>query len=210
MSTAGREVEASVPLLRRMARAAFGGRGDEVLGLLLVVGGLLAGLSVYLERAGVVGRILKDGLGWSVGATRLVLPVAMVATGLAMFRERSELGEISKRLPVGLIMAVLSVTGLLHITRGRPGLDDGADELGEAGGLIGLGVGGGLEAGVATWGAALILSGIGLVAAAVITRTTARQAARGAARGAIFTARHAARGAAGGLRPALRLSLIHI
>ena len=101
-----------------MGRAAFAGRGDEILGLVLVVGGLLTGLSVYLERAGVVGRILKDGLGWSVGATRLVLPVAMVATGLAMFRERSELGEISKRLPVGLIMAVLSVTGLLHITRG--------------------------------------------------------------------------------------------
>ena len=100
-STAGREVEASVPVLRRMARAAFGGRGDEILGLLLVVGGLLTGLSVYLERAGVVGRVVDSGLGWSVGATRVVLPVAMVATGLAMFRERSELGEISKRLPVG-------------------------------------------------------------------------------------------------------------
>ena len=187
-----------------MARAAFGGRGDEVLGLLLVVGGLLTGLSVYLERAGVVGRVVDSGLGWSVGATRVVLPVAMVATGLAMFRERSELGEISKRLPVGLVMAVLSVTGLLHITRGRPGLDDGADGLGESGGLIGLAVGGGLEAGVATWGAVLILSGIGLVAAAVITRTTARQAARGAVRGTAFTVRHAARGAVGGLRPALR------
>ena len=55
-----------------MARAAFGGRGDEVLGLLLVVGGLLTGLSVYLERAGVVGRVVDSGLGWSVGTTRVV------------------------------------------------------------------------------------------------------------------------------------------
>ena len=105
------------PALRRMARAAFGGRGDEILGLLLVVGGLLTGLSVYLERAGVFGRLLDSGLGWSVGSTRVLLPVAMVGTGLAMFRERSEFGEISRRLPVGLVMAVVSVTGILHIVR---------------------------------------------------------------------------------------------
>ena len=187
-----------------MARATFGGRGDEILGLMLVIGGLLTGLSVYLDKAGVVGRLLDGGLGWSVGATRVVLPVAMVGTGLAMFRERSELGEITRRLPIGLLMAVLSVTGLLHMGQGRPGFEDGADGLGEAGGLIGLGVGGGLEAAVATWGAAIILAGVGLVSAAVITRTTVRQAARGAARGAAFTARHAARGAVGGLRPAVR------
>ena len=146
-----------------MARATFGGRGDEILGLLLVICGLLTGLSVYLDKAGVVGRVLDSGLGWTVGATRVILPVAMVGTGLAMFRERSELGEISKRLPIGLLMAVLSVTGLLHMGRGRPGFDDGADGLGVAGGLLGLGVGGGLEAAVATWGAALILIGVGPV-----------------------------------------------
>ena len=132
-----------------MARATFGGRGDEIFGLILVIGGLLAGLSVYLDKAGVLGRLLDGGLGWSVGATRAVLPVAMLGTGLTMFRERSEFGEISKRLPNGLLMAILSVTGLLHMGRGRPGLDDGVDGLGEAGGLIGLGVGGGLEAAVA-------------------------------------------------------------
>ncbi|SVC20211.1 uncharacterized protein METZ01_LOCUS273065, partial [marine metagenome] len=187
-----------------MARAAFGGRGDEILGLLLVVGGLLAGLSVYLERAGVFGRLLDSGLGWSVGSTRVLLPVAMVGTGLAMFRERSEFGEISRRLPVGLVMAVVSVTGILHIARDRPGINDGADGLGRAGGLVGVGIGGGLEALVATWGAVLVLVGMGLIAAAVITRTTARQAARGAVRGAVFTVRHAVRGTIAGLRPAFR------
>ena len=187
-----------------MARSAFGGRGDEILGLLLVVGGLLTGLSVYLERAGVFGRLLDSGLGWTVGSTRVLLPVAMVGTGLAMFRERSEFGEISRRLPVGLVMAVVSVTGILHIVRDRPGLNDGSEGLGRAGGLIGVGIGGGLEAVVATWGAVLVLIGVGLVAAAVITRTTARQAARGAAKGAAFTARHAARGTVAGLRPAAR------
>jgi S-DNA-T family DNA segregation ATPase FtsK/SpoIIIE len=187
-----------------MARAAFAGRGDEILGLVLVVGGLLTGLSVYLERAGILGELLNKGLAWSVGSTRVALPVAMVGTGLAMFRERSEFGEISRRMPVGLGMAIVSVTGILHIARGRPGFADGADGLGRAGGLIGVGIGGGLEAVIATWGAVLVLIGLGLVAAAVITRTTARQAARGAAKGAAFTARHAARGTLAGLRPTVR------
>ena len=199
-----RDGEGRESVVRRMARAAFGGRGDEILGLLLVVGGLLTGLSVYLERAGVFGRVLDSALGWSVGSTRVLLPVAMVGTGLAMFRERSEFGEISRRLPVGLVMAVVSVTGILHIARDRPGIDDGADGLGRAGGLVGVGIGGGLEALVATWGAVLVLVGVGLVAAAVITRTTARQAARGAVRGAVFTVRHAVRGTLAGLRPAFR------
>ena len=199
-----RDGESRESVVRRMARAAFGGRGDEILGLLLVVGGLLTGLSVYLERAGVFGRVLDSGLGWSVGSTRVLLPVAMVGTGLAMFRERSEFGEISRRLPIGLVMAVVSVTGILHIARDRPGIDDGADGLGRAGGLVGVGIGGGLEALVATWGAVLVLVGVGLVAAAVITRTTARQAARGAVRGTVFTVRHAVRGIIAGLRPAFR------
>ena len=49
-------------LLRRMGRAAFAGRTDELLGLVLVLGGLLAGLSVYLGKAGIVGRII-DKIG---------------------------------------------------------------------------------------------------------------------------------------------------
>ena len=153
-----------------------------MLGLGLVLGGLLAGLSIYLDKAGIVGRIIDLASGWTVGITKVALPVVMVVTGLAMFRERSEFGEITKRLPVGTVLGLSSVTGLLHLTQGQPGLGDGIDELGTAGGVLGLGVGGGLSAVVATWGAVLILIGLGLVGAAVVTRVTARQAARIAAR----------------------------
>jgi len=116
-----------------MARAAFAGRADELLGLALVLGGLLTGLSIYLGKAGIVGSMIDGGAGWTVGIIKVAVPVAMVATGLAMFRERSEFGEITKRLPVGVAMAILSLTGLLHLVRGRPGFDDGADGLATAG-----------------------------------------------------------------------------
>ncbi|MBC8365357.1 MAG: DNA translocase FtsK [Actinobacteria bacterium] len=171
------------PLARRMLRAAFADRGSELLGLCLVLGGLLAGLSIYFDRAGVVGRLVDDAASWSVGLTKLVLPVAMVLLGFAMFRERYEFGEITRRMPVGGILCLAGLTGLFHLGRDTPGIDDGADALGGAGGLIGLGVGGGLDAAVATWGAVLILVGLVLVGLAVVTRTTARQAAAGTVRG---------------------------
>ncbi len=187
-----------------MLRTAFAGRGNEMLGLGLVLGGLLVGLSIYLDKAGIVGRIINSASGWTVGITKVALPVVMVVTGLAMFRERSEFGEITKRLPVGAVLGLSSVTGLLHMTRGRPGIGDGIDELGTAGGVLGLGVGGGLSAVVATWGAVLILIGLGLVGAAVVTRVTARQAVRMVVRGAGAAARQGARGLVAGLRASAR------
>jgi len=187
-----------------MIRTAFAGRGNEMLGLGLVLGGLLVGLSIYLDKAGIVGRIIDLASGWTVGITKVALPVVMVVTGLAMFRERSEFGEITKRLPVGAVLGLSSVTGLLHLTRGQPGFGDGTDELGTAGGVLGLGVGGGLSAVVATWGAVLILIGLGLVGAAVVTRVTARQAVRMAARGVVAAVRQGARGLAAGLRASAR------
>ena len=200
-SSGGRRPGSSVPpreaLLRRMARAAFAGRTDELLGLVLVLGGLLTGLSVYLGKAGIVGRVIDSGAGWTIGTTKVGLPVAMVAVGLAMFRERIEFDEMTRRLPVGAFMTLLSVTGLLHLGRGMPGISDGADGLGAGGGLLGLAVGGGLDAAIDTIGAVLILIGTGLVGVAVITRISASQAARGV----VVVARQAGRALLAGLIP---------
>ncbi len=178
-----RERSGTEPLTRRMLRAAFADRGSELLGLCLLLGGLLAGLSIYFDRAGIVGRVVDDAASWTVGLTKLVLPVAMVLLGFAMFRERHEFGEITRRMPVGGVLFLAGLTGLFHLGRGTPGIDDGADALGGAGGLLGLGVGGGLDAAVATWGAVLLLVGLVLVGLAVVTRTTVRQAAAGTVRG---------------------------
>ena len=159
-------------------KTAFAGRGNEMLGLSLVLGGLLAGLSIYLEQAGPVGDVVDGAAGWTIGVIKLVLPVLMVVTGLAMFRERSEFGEITKRLPVGLFLGLVGVSGLLHLSRGRPGINDGVDELGEAGGILGLSAGGGLRAAIGTWGSVLVLVAFILVSVVVATRVSARDAIR--------------------------------
>jgi len=159
-------------------KTAFAGRGNEMLGLGLVLGGLLAGLSIYLEQAGPVGDVVDGAAGWTIGIIKLVLPVLMVVTGLAMFRERSEFGEITKRLPVGLFLGLVGVTGLLHLSRGRPGISDGVDELGDAGGILGLASGGGLRAAIGTWGSVLVLVAFVLVSVVIATRVSARDAIR--------------------------------
>jgi len=169
-------------LSRRVLRAAFAERGSELLGLCLVLGGLLTGLSIYFERAGLVGRVVDDVASWSIGLTKLVLPLTMLLLGFLMFRERHEFGEITKRMPVGGVLSLAGLTGLFHLARGKPGLADGADSFGGAGGLVGFGVGGGLDALLATWGAVLILLALVLVGLLVVTRMTARQAGAGIVR----------------------------
>ncbi|HJM37299.1 MAG TPA: DNA translocase FtsK 4TM domain-containing protein, partial [Acidimicrobiales bacterium] len=163
---------------KNFLKTAFAGRGNEMLGLGLVLGGLLAGLSIYLEQAGPVGDVVDGAAGWTIGIIKLVLPVLMVITGLAMFRERSEFGEITKRLPVGLFLGLVGVSGLLHLSRGRPGISDGVDELGDAGGILGLAAGGGSRAAIGTWGSVLVLVAFILVSVVVATRVSARDAIR--------------------------------
>ena len=169
---------AEVSTTKNFFKTAFAGRGNEMLGLGLVLGGLLAGLSIYLEQAGPVGDVVDGAAGWPIGVIKLILPVLMVVTGLAMFRERSEFGEITKRLPVGLFLGLVGVSGLLHLSRGRPGIGDGVDELGDAGGILGLSAGGGLKAAIGTWGSVLVLVAFVLVSIVVATRVSARDAIR--------------------------------
>ena len=182
--------------VKRCFKPAFAGRGNEMLGLGLVLGGLLAGLSIYLEQAGPVGDLVDGAAGWTIGIIKLVLPVLMVVTGLAMFRERSEFGEITKRLPVGLFIGLLGISGLLHLGRGRPGFGDGVDELGAAGGVLGLAAGGGLKAAIGTWGAVLVLVASVLVSVVVATRISAREVARITGKGTLLASKQLLKGIA--------------
>ena len=182
--------------VKRFFKTAFAGRGNEMLGLGLVLGGLLAGLSIYLEQAGPVGDLVDGAAGWTIGIIKLVLPVLMVVTGLAMFRERSEFGEITNRLPVGLFIGLLGISGLLHLGRGRPGFGDGVDELGAAGGVLGLAAGGGLKAAIGTWGAVLVLVASVLVSVVVATRISAREVARITGKGTLLASKQLLKGIA--------------
>ncbi len=77
----------------------------------------------------------------------------------------------------GGVLLLVSVSGLLHLGRGRPGIGDPIDELGAAGGALGVAAGGFLHAWTDVWGSTLLLAFIGLVGVIVATRLTVRSVA---------------------------------
>lgn len=84
---------------------------------------------------------------------------------------------LAVRLLIGALLTVLSVTGLLHIVVDRPDVGD-LEGLADAGGVLGWTLGGLLVSGAGTWGAALVLSVVGMVGLVVLTQVSLRAWAR--------------------------------
>lgn len=182
--------------LRRAVRLAFDGHGHDVWGTGLVVLGVLCGLGVYLDSAGPVGHGLAFGSGVLLGLASLALPILFVALGVLLIRGpriyedeldglggldavdvEEELAARSVRPPVGAVLVLVSVTGLLHLASGRPDWGDPWEEFIHAGGVIGAATGGTMANLVAVWGSALVLVAVGAIGLAVATGMTIRGAA---------------------------------
>ncbi len=175
--------------LDRLVRAlgsALDGHWADVIGLLSVGVGLVAALGVYVDGAGPVGRELDELIGTLVGWGRLLAPIALVAAGVMLVRGRPDddagPGAASHVWVGGLLLATAGC-GLLHLAGGRPGLDAPADDLAHAGGLLGIAAAGPLSAGLAPWGAGLLLGTVALAGLVVLTRVPVHVAAQSTAAG---------------------------
>jgi DNA segregation ATPase FtsK/SpoIIIE, S-DNA-T family len=161
------------------------GHHADAWGLALIGAGLLVAFGVYLDLAGPVGDAVDTAVGAAVGLVKLVLPLGLVAAGILVLRADDpadagdDLDHRGARLLLASGLLVVATCGLLHIARGEPGLADGVDDLGAAGGGLGLVLGGPLAALVATTGAVLVLTTVGLVGLVVLTRTSVRAFAAG-------------------------------
>ena len=164
--------------------------------------GLLVAGSVWFSAAGPLGEGVDSALAACFGLVRMALPVGLAAMGAAALwggrrggavdgagdsgdradgdppagRAQVERSDSAVRMVLGGVLLLVSSTGLLHLSRGRPGLGDGVDELGAAGGALGVGIGGFLHAWTATWGSVLLLVFVGLVGVIVVTGLTVRSA----------------------------------
>ena len=174
----------------------------DIWGLASIVAGLLVAGSVWFSAAGRVGEQVDQGLAAGFGLVRTALPVGLAAVGAAALwgGRRSdpaepagdggdgpddgpgidsrpvEASDSGARMVLGGLLLLVSSTGLLHLARGRPGWGDGLDELGAAGGALGVGIGGFLHAWTALWGSVLLLTFVGLVGVIVVTGLTVRSA----------------------------------
>ena len=156
----------------------------------------MAACGLWANVAGPFGSVLRIAFGALIGTARAGVPIALVAIGIVLLRgprPDEEAAQVAPegfdknpyadqvradlvqavRLGIGTTLTLLSVTGLLHITLGRPGIED-LDGLTGAGGALGLAFGGTMGAVVGIWGASLVLGAFGLLGSVVLTRVSLR------------------------------------
>jgi len=147
-------------------------RRNELIGVAMLGSGILLGLAIYLRLAGPLGRGVEIVIGWFAGLGRFAVPVILVSAGVAFIRKNRS--SSPGRLAIGWSMISVAALGLLHIARGPGELAGGFDELGRAGGWVGALVAEPLRALVAGPGAVVVLLGVVLGGALLITRTSLR------------------------------------
>jgi len=159
------------------------GHHADAWGLGLLAAGALVGLGVYADVAGPFGRVVDAGVGAGVGMVKLAVPIALVVTGIGVLRgpepaePDADLEHRGARFALASVLLLIAACGLLHMSASQPSITEGVDALGDAGGLLGLAVASPLAAVVATPGALLVLSTLGLVGLVVLTQTSVRAVA---------------------------------
>lgn len=164
---------------------ALEGRYADLAGLVTIGAGVIAGAGLYADVAGPVGRRFADAASGFAGLAGVLLPPILVAIGIALIRDHDDAtpsGHVGRpHLVVGGVLLALATTGLLHVGRGAPTLDDGLGAWGGAGGLLGMATGAPLVAVAATGGAAVVLATLLIISFFIITQIPVRVAAEGAA-----------------------------
>ena len=173
-------------------RQAVEGREHEFIGLVLVGVGVLLGLAIYFDLAGPLGRGIEAFVGWFLGLGRFVLPVVLVASGVALVKKGQSSSPI--RLAIGWGLVGTAILGMLHVIRQPESLTD-LDEVGRGGGWIGAGIAGPMAALVAPAGTVVVLVALFLGGVLLITSTSLRTMAANTGRGVGTVARPLGRAA---------------
>ena len=149
---------------------AFDGRGHDVWGIIFVLLGLVAALGTYADAAGALGEGIDDFFGWCVGLLRVFAPIVCVIIGYRLMRgPREDARRETPGTVLGGLIAIVAIAGLSHVFGGHPTIDEGADALGDAGGVLGVVVGEPLRVYASIYGAVLILGAVGLIGGVLFT-----------------------------------------
>ncbi len=170
MSSSRRAPPSPADRARRRPGPALAGHGQDLAGLAVLCLGLLLGLALYADGAGVAGRALAEAGFRLFGVARVAVPVALVLAGLLVLRRRAL--EDPLRLWVSAFVAAVAATGLVHLVRGGPGFGATAEVLGDAGGVVGMLAAAPLRALLGSMGAGLVLLTVAVAGSLVLARTT--------------------------------------
>jgi S-DNA-T family DNA segregation ATPase FtsK/SpoIIIE len=206
-TTTTRRTVAAEPLPRRtftetLLDATEGHRGDLV-GLLVIGFGAVAGLGIYADSAGPVGWHAENIVSLGVGEGRYVAPPLLVLIGFLLIRGTPAPADLvdgdlvdgdvdadgyvdaeprnggrALRIGFGSVLLAVAGLGLLHLARKSPPLDAPADDLRAAAGYLGALIGSPLRKALSDSGAATILGLAGVAGLLVLTGTSLSQVGR--------------------------------
>jgi S-DNA-T family DNA segregation ATPase FtsK/SpoIIIE len=107
----------------------------DAVGIGLVVLGLLAVLSVWLDAAGPAGHGIAWLLRGALGIGAAAFPVIGVYWGIVLLRDVAS--EERVRMSIGFLVLVTGALGLISLLRGNPGVFEPHDGLAASAGLAG-------------------------------------------------------------------------
>jgi S-DNA-T family DNA segregation ATPase FtsK/SpoIIIE len=132
----------------------------------LVVVGLFVALA-EVGALGPVGRAISRALSDVLGVGRFAMAIILLALGVAMVWGKIEFDRA--RVLWGVVLGLLSISGIADLFFGRPGLHATTKVLGHAGGWLGVAVGGGMAKALGVAGAIVVFFAVLVVATMVTT-----------------------------------------
>ncbi|WP_420621243.1 DNA translocase FtsK 4TM domain-containing protein [Candidatus Poriferisodalis sp.] len=124
--------------LSRVVRNALSGRSREIVALSLFALAVICGLGLLGDRAGVVGRLLENGLAVLLGVFRFAVPILLIWIGVALARMTAS--ERSGRAAFGLSLLTVAFAGAAHLSGSADGFGPELEDLRRSGGVLGAAV----------------------------------------------------------------------
>ncbi len=159
--------------LRRMGSGARGLdpalRKDGVALLLLALAVVVAARE-WFGLSGAAGTVIHAVTAGSIGLLAVLLPVVLAVLAVRLMRH-PERGNDNGRVTIGIAIAVVAVTGIIHVARGVPSPTQDFAGVQDAGGIVGWLIGTPLTVLLSAWVAIPVLAILFFFAVLIITAT---------------------------------------
>lgn len=179
--TRAQDVDGDMPttVMERPARMEKSIRvsNPDAVALVLIGVAIILACATWFQVAGIIGEYLTNAVRYVIGAGAYVLPVALIAVAIALMMDISgPAGHFKPRVVGGTALIVVCMLSLIHIFAGLPKLTWNNNAAGEAGGVIGYGIGELLVAAFSSYVAVPLLFLLIVYGALNITGITLREA----------------------------------
>ena len=160
-------------MLRRMGHGARGLDPDlrkDGIALLLLALAVVVAAREWFGLSGSAGDVIHAVAAGSIGVLGVLLPLVLVLTAvrLMLHPERS---DDNGRVSVGIAVAVVAITGIIHVARGVPSPREDFAAVQGAGGLVGWLIGTPLTTLLSAWVSIPVLVILAFFALLIITAT---------------------------------------